>query len=196
MCKIPDWYRKTEYWILYKPLPKQFIPQIRWNWAEIDRLPVSFVKRYITTDLHWPILKCLLPWMKQLFINRTNSVKNDCFLSNGAVSNCTQDQISGLVNLFLSACFCWEFRLSLREMDQKYKFDETIGNGDSYSEFLFRHLKVFTLDTILHDAARAVRVQSGKGPGYCYKICRGPVPSLLGRVTGLQKYFCVKFVLP
>ena len=40
-------------------------------------------------------------------------------------------------NLFLSACFCWNSRLSLREMDQKFKFDGTIGYGDSYLEFLF-----------------------------------------------------------
>ena len=25
-------------------------------------------------------------------------------------------------NLFLSACFCWDSRISLREMDQKFKF--------------------------------------------------------------------------
>ena len=41
-------------------------------------------------------------------------------------------------NLFLSACFCWDSRHSLREMDQKFKFGGTIGYGDSYLEFLFR----------------------------------------------------------
>ena len=30
-------------------------------------------------------------------------------------------------SLFLSACFCWDSRFSLREMDQKYKFGGTIG---------------------------------------------------------------------
>ena len=64
-------------------------------------------------------------------------------------------------NLFLSACFCWDSRLSLREMDQKFKFGGTIGYGDSYLEFLFRHLKVFRLHTILRDAAGAVRAHSG-----------------------------------
>ena len=38
-------------------------------------------------------------------------------------------------NLFLSACFCWDSRLFLREMDQKFKFGGTIGYGDSYLEF-------------------------------------------------------------
>ena len=32
-------------------------------------------------------------------------------------------------NLFLCACFCWDSRLSLREMDQKFKFGELIGYG-------------------------------------------------------------------
>ena len=63
---------------------------------------------------------------------------------------------------FLSACFCWDSRLSLRQMDQKFKFGGTIGYGDSYLEFLFRDLKVFRLLAILHDAAGAVRAHSGK----------------------------------
>ena len=70
-------------------------------------------------------------------------------------------------NLFLSACFCWDSRLSLREMNQKINFGRAIGYGDTYSEFLFRHFKVFRLQAILHDAAGAVRAHSGKGPGYC-----------------------------
>ena len=69
-------------------------------------------------------------------------------------------------NLFLSACFSWESKLSLREMDQKFKFGGTIGYGDSYLEFLFRHFKVVTLHAVLQDAAGAVRAHSGKGPGY------------------------------
>ena len=55
-------------------------------------------------------------------------------------------------------------------MDQKFKFGGTIGYGDPYLEFLFRHFKVFRLHAILHDAPRAVRAHSGRGPGYCYKI--------------------------
>ena len=30
-------------------------------------------------------------------------------------------------NLFLTACFCWDSGLSLREMDQKFKFGGLIG---------------------------------------------------------------------
>ena len=70
-------------------------------------------------------------------------------------------------------------------MDQKYQFGGTIGYGDSYLEFLFRHFKVFRLHAILHDAAAAVRAQSGKRPGYCYIIGRGPNSCLLGHVSGL-----------
>ena len=90
-------------------------------------------------------------------------------------------------NLFLSACFCWDSRLSLQEVDQKFKFGGTIGYGDSY--FLFRHFKVSRLHAILLDAAIAVRAHSGKGPGYCYMIGRGPKSCLLGYVTGLL--FCL-----
>ena len=70
-------------------------------------------------------------------------------------------------NLLLSECFRWDSRLSVREMDQKFKFDGTIGYGDAYLDFLFRHFKVIRLHTILHHAAGVVKVHSGKGPGYC-----------------------------
>ena len=92
-------------------------------------------------------------------------------------------------NLFLSAGFCWDSRICFCEMDQKFQFGGTIGYGDSYLEFLYRHFKVFRLHTILHDAVGAVRAHSGKGPGYCYMIGRGPTSCLLGRVTGLL--FCL-----
>ena len=60
------------------------------------------------------------------------------------------------IKLFLSACFCWDSRLSLREMDQKHKFGGTIGYGNSYLELFFRQFKIFRLHAILHDAARSV----------------------------------------
>ena len=99
-------------------------------------------------------------------------------------------------NLFLSACYCWDSRLSLREMDQNIKFGGTIGYGNTYLELLFRHFKIFTQHAILHDTAGAVRAHSGKGPGYCYMIGRGPNSCLLGHVTGLLFSFYVKIFLP
>ena len=60
-------------------------------------------------------------------------------------------------NLFLSACFGWESRLSLREMDQKSKFGGSIGYGDSYLDSVFRYTKVFRLNATENDAAGAVR---------------------------------------
>ena len=99
-------------------------------------------------------------------------------------------------NLFLSACFYWDSRLSLREMDQKFIFGGTIAYGNSYLELLFRHFKVFRLHAILHDAAESVRAHSGKGSGYCYKIGRGPKSCLLCHVTGLLFCFYVKIFLP
>ena len=91
--------------------------------------------------------------------------------------------------LFLNACFCWDSRLSLREMNQNFKIGGTIGYGDSYLNSAFRYSKVFRLHAILHDAAGAVRLQTVKGPGYCYMIGRGPNCCLLGHVTGLL--FCL-----
>ena len=99
-------------------------------------------------------------------------------------------------NLFLSACFCWDSALILHEMDQKFKFGGLIGYGNSYLDSVFRYSKVFRLHAILHDAAGAVRAQSGKGPGYCYMIGRGPNFCLLGHVTGLLFCLYVKIFLP
>ena len=99
-------------------------------------------------------------------------------------------------NLFLSACFCWDYRLSLREMDQEFKFGGTIGYGDSYLESLFRYFEVFRLHAKLHHAAGAVRAHSGKGPGYCYMIGRGSNSCLLGHVTGILFCLYVKLFLP
>ena len=92
-------------------------------------------------------------------------------------------------NLFLSACLFWDSRLFLREMDQKFKFGGLIGYGNSYLDSVFRYSKVFRLHAILHDAAGAVRAHTGKGPGYCYMIGRGPNSCLLGHLTGL--FFCL-----
>ena len=99
-------------------------------------------------------------------------------------------------NLFPSACFCWDSRLSLREMDQKFKFGGTIGYGDSHMEFLFRHFKVFRLHAVLEDAAGAVRAHSGKGPSYRYMIGGGPNSCLFGHVPGLLLCLYVKLFLP
>ena len=97
-------------------------------------------------------------------------------------------------NLFLSACSCWDSRPFLREMDQKFKFGGTIGYGESYLDSVFRYSIVFRLHAILHDAARAVRLQTRKGPGYCYMIGRGPNCCLLGHVTGLLFCLYVKII--
>ena len=97
---------------------------------------------------------------------------------------------------FLSACFCWNSRIFLRKMDQKYKFGGTIGHGASYLEVFFRHFKVFRLHAVLHDAVGAVKTLSDKGPGYCYMIGRGPNSCLLGHVTGLLFCLYVKLFLP
>ena len=115
--------------------------------------------------------------MEQLFVINTNSDKKGCFflmsilrLYPGLKKSFEHNSVRK--NLILSACFCWDSRLSLREMDQNIKFGGTIGYGDSYLEFLFRHFKVFRLHAILYDAAGAKRAHSGNGPGYRYMIGR------------------------
>ena len=92
-------------------------------------------------------------------------------------------------NLFLGACFCWNSRLFLREMDQKFPFGGLVGYKNSYLDSVFRYSKAFRLRAILHDGAGAVRAHSDKGPGYCYIIGGGPSSCLLGHVTGLL--FCL-----
>ena len=99
-------------------------------------------------------------------------------------------------NLFLSACFCWDSGVSLREMDQKYKFGGLNGYGNCYLDSVFRYSKVFRLHAILHDAGGALRSHTGKGPGYCYIIGRGPNSCLLGHVTGLLFCLYEKIFLP
>ena len=99
-------------------------------------------------------------------------------------------------NLFLSACLCWDSSLSLHKMDQKCKLGGLIGYGNSYLYSVFRYSKDFRLHAILHDAAGAVRPHTGKGPGYCYMIGRGPNSRLLGHVTGLLFCLYVKIFLP
>ena len=99
-------------------------------------------------------------------------------------------------NLFLSACFCWDSRLFSREMDQKFQFGGTIGYGSSCLDSVFRYSEKFRLHAIIHDAAGAGRSHSGKGPGYCYVIGRGPSSYLLGHVTGLLFCLYVKIFLP
>ena len=63
-------------------------------------------------------------------------------------------------NLFLSACFCWDSRLSLREMEQKFKFGGLIAYGNSCLDSVFRHSEVFRLHAKLHDAAGTVQSHS------------------------------------
>ena len=92
-------------------------------------------------------------------------------------------------NLFLSACRVLDNHICLNEMDRKFPYGGLIGYGNSYLDIVFSYSKVFRLHAILHDAAGAVRAHSGKGPGYCYMIGRGPNSCLLGHVTGL--FFCL-----
>ena len=89
-------------------------------------------------------------------------------------------------NLFLSACFCWDSRFSLCEIDQDCEYRWTIVMGTRTWSFYFVISKY--LDYTQYYTG-AVRARIGKGPGYCYMIGRGPNSSLLGHVSGLL--FCL-----
>ena len=80
--------------------------------------------------------------------------------------------------------------------DQKFKFGGPIDYGNSYWNSILCYSKVFRLPAILHDAAGAVRAHSGKDPGYCYMIGRGPLSCLLGHVTGLILCLDIKLFVP
>ena len=83
--------------------------------------------------------------------------------------------------LFISACFYWNGTLFLRDVDQNFLHGGKVGYGHSYLDSVFLYTKVFRLHAILHDVAGgAVRLQTGKGPGYCYMIGRGPKCCVLG----------------
>ena len=97
--------------------------------------------------------------------------------------------ISARKNLFLKACFCWDARLSLREMDRKFEYAGTVGYGDSYLDYLFCHSKVLRLQALPHDVAGALRSLSDKGPGYSCIVGPRAKSCLLGHVTGL--FFCL-----
>ena len=98
--------------------------------------------------------------------------------------------------IFLKACFCWDVRFSLSEIDQKFKFGGTIRYGYYHLESIFCNSKVFTLHAKLHDAAAALRPHGGNYLGYCYMIGRGPNSFLLGHLTGLFFSLYLKVLLP
>ena len=81
-------------------------------------------------------------------------------------------------------------------MDQLIKFGGTIDYGYSLLDSVFRYSKVFRLHAILHDAVGAVRLQTGKRPGYCYTTGRGSNSCLLGHKTALLFCLHVKIFLP
>ena len=110
--------------------------------------------------------------------------------------NMSFEQNSVRKNLFLSECFFWDSRLSLCELDRKFKIGGILCYGISYLDSIFRYSKVFRLHASLHDAARAVRSHSGQGPGYCFMIGRRPNFCLLGHATGLLFCLYVKLFLP
>ena len=118
------------------------MPQRYWSWSEIYRIPVTSGKKFFSWATLTYSTSSALYWLKQLFIIKTDSVKNGCSFPHEHFRmypglKLSFEQNSVRKKLFLSACFCWDSRLSLREMEQKFKIGGTIGYGDSYMEFFF-----------------------------------------------------------
>ena len=86
-------------------------------------------------------------------------------------------------NVYLSACFCLDCRLSLPELDQKFKLGGAIGYADSYWEFLIPPFKKTRQHAILQHDAGTLKACSGKIPVYYYIIGRKPKSCLLNYVT-------------
>ena len=104
--------------------------------------------------------------------------------------------ISARKNLFFSACYIWNDKISLQVIDQKFPLSGLIGHGNSYLDSILYYSKVFRLHAILHDAAGAVRSHLCKGHGYYYMIGQGPNSCFLGHVTGLLFCLYVKNFVP
>ena len=80
-------------------------------------------------------------------------------------------------------------------MDQYVLHGGKVGYGDSYLDSVFRYSKVFRLHALLHNAAGAVRLKTGKRPGYCYVFGRSPNGCLLDHVIWLLFCLYVKIFL-
>ena len=154
--------------------------------------------------------------MRQLFIIDSKSVANGLFFLISVFRlylglKRSYEHISVRKSLFLSACFCWDSGIfyvrwtkNLNLMDSLvmeiffwtllFVYKNEIQSPNKKSKFV--DSKVFRLHAILHDAAGAVRSHTGKEPGYCYMIGRGPKSGLVGPVTGLLFCLYVKFFLP
>ena len=163
MCKFPDWYRRVEYCRV--PSMKQFIPQgyilklTEYQSILAKRVYLLNTLHFSTGSVHWN------EWNNCSYLKQTPARLDVFFLMStfrlypGLKMSFKHNSIRK--NLFLSACFCWDSRFSLREMNQEFKFGGLIGYGNSCLDSVFRYPKVFTLHAILHDAAGAVRAHSG-----------------------------------
>ena len=65
-------------------------------------------------------------------------------------------------SLCVRASWCWNDKIILWKMDQKFPIGGTIGYADSYLNFVIRYSRVSTLPSILHGAVASVRSDSGK----------------------------------
>ena len=126
-----------------------------------------------------------LYWMRQLFMNKSNFFKIGCSLSNERfpivpvikiviwTQNCFQKTYSYVhVSVGILDFFYVRWTKNLNLMEPLAMGNRTWSSYLGISKFL--HAK-------LHDAAAAVRAQSGKSSSYCYMVGREPNSYLIGQ---------------
>ena len=157
------------------------------KWTEYKKL---LAKRVFLLNYIDIILSAALYWMKQLFKivsdfvakGRSPSCKHFPILLDSKITLQTQKRSQN----FIFQCVLHLERRSFSTRDgQKFPFGGHIGYGNSYLDSILCYSKVFRLYAILHDAAAAVRLHTGKGRGYCFMIGQGQNCCSLGHVTRL-----------
>lgn len=99
-------------------------------------------------------------------------------------------------NFFLSTVFLIDAKADLDSYNENFEYGGLIGIGDSYLDKILKYSKIFRLHAVLHDACGAVRITTGKGPGYCYMYPSIPSFCLIGHFSGLLFCLYVKLFFP
>ena len=110
-----------------------------------------WAKTSLSTELLWHIFQTMhcTGWKNYSKVKQNPSRRDVFFIMSilrlSSKLKLSFDYKSARKNLCLVACFSWNSRLPLSEMDQKFGFGGTIGYSDSCLEFLIPHCKAFRL---------------------------------------------------
>ena len=141
MYKLQDGYRQIGHCRVLSS--KHYVPQRWWSWSESDRIPVPFGKTSFSFELIW-----------EMFQAAHCTGRKDCSEFEQVSSRMDVLILMSVFRLYqwlkvsfehnsvrklqiLSACCCWDARLSSHEVNQNLNFVGVIGYEDSYLEFVF-----------------------------------------------------------